>query len=215
MGNFNENELKLFGDFVEDEILKILQKKFSSAFNDNKKGLKNKKWDLVIPETKKTIEVKADYISVGTGNLLVEVVGWDGDAGLTTTEADYWVFVTGFRKIWITPLEIYRFIETHPNSHTGRKSITGKTDSYDKLAYKINHNDFIKYIYKLDKIKGHVDIISNINDPLFWFNCRQFNSDLNSEKQIKNAIIMAKELNINISSYDNEISSLRLRWNID
>lgn len=191
MEKFKNNKFKKFGDFVEDEVLKEIKKKFPLACNINKEGVKNKKYDIKIPETNKTIEVKVDYISAGTGNILVEVVGWDGNSGLTTTEADYWVFITGFRKIWITPLELYRFIETHPKSHGGREPINGKGDSYNKLAYKIKNDDLVVYISKLeDKRKGYVELITDKNDPLFWFNCLEYNSDLNNyaekAKQIMN-----------------------------
>jgi hypothetical protein len=123
--------------------------------------------------------VKGDYVSAGTGNLIVEVKGWDGDSGLTTTDADYWVFVTGFRKIWITPLEIYRFIERFPNSHKGIEKMIGKGDSYTKDVYKIKNNDFAQYVDNLkDKKSGYVEMILDKNDPLYWFNCIIYNKDL-------------------------------------
>ena len=194
MENFQKNEFKKFGDFVEDEILKEMQKKFPSAYNVNKDGVKNKKHDIKIPEIKKSIEVKADYVCPGTGNLWVEVVGWDGDSGLTTTEADWWIFVTGFRKIWITPLEIYRFLETHSKSHHGREGGVGKGDTYEKIIYSVNHDDFVRYTYNLDRKNGHIDMIDK-NDPLYWFNCLNYNSDL-EEKYMKNVKKMMKDLNI-------------------
>jgi hypothetical protein len=195
MENFQKNELKKFGDFVEDEILKRIQKKYPLAYNTNKDGVVNKKCDLIIPEIQMTVESKADYVSVGTHNLLIEVFGWDGNSGLSTTESDYWVFVTGFRIIWMKPLEIYRFIEMNPNLHNGRETINGKGDTYNKLAYKIKHKEFVLYAHGLsDKNFKRVSMILDKNDPLFWFNCIKYNYDLN--KYIEEAEAEMKNLNI-------------------
>jgi hypothetical protein len=194
MENFSNNQFKIFGDFVEDEILKKIQVKCSLAWNVNKEGVRNKKRDIKIPEIKKSVEVKADYVCPATGNLWIEVVGWDGDSGLTTTDSDWWIFVTGFRIIWITPLEIYRFLETHPKSHHGRESKVGKGDSYNKIVYSVNHDDFVNYVYNLDKKNGHVEMIDK-NDSLYWFNCLKYNSDL-EEKYMEDVKKMMKNLNM-------------------
>lgn len=197
MSNFENSEQNIFGKYIEDNIIERLNEKFPKAYNSNINGITNKKWDLVIPEIKKTIEVKGDYISVRTGNLLVEVSGWDGDSGLRTTRADWWVFVTGFRLIWIKPLEIYRFIEKYPKYSPKIDNLNGKGDTYVKVVYKIKKEELIKYIYNnLEKNEGYIELIKSKDDPLYYMNCLKFNNELILSEALKNAEILTKKLDI-------------------
>lgn len=191
------NEQSMFGKYIEDKLIEKLNKKFPKAYNCNVNGVTNKKWDLIVPEIKKTIEVKGDYISVRTGNLLVEVSGWKGDSGLRTTKADWWVFVTGFRLIWITPLELYRFIEKYPEYSIKDDNLKGKGDNYNKFVYKIKEEELIKYIYiNLEKNEGYIEIIKSKDDPLYYMNCLKFNNELKLSKALENAEILTKKLEI-------------------
>ena len=104
------SESKKAGDIGELEILKIIQRKYPLAYIDNT-GKANSKWDIFIPELNIGVEVKMDYKSKHTGNIVIEVQMNGKLSALSGTEAKYWVFITGYRYIWITPLEIYRFLE--------------------------------------------------------------------------------------------------------
>jgi hypothetical protein len=222
MIEFNNNKFKIFGDFLEDVTLDELLEKNSLTYNDNKKGKKNKKWDLVslkiiwcgidpkmVLRTK--FEVKGDYISAGSNRVWIEVFGHDGNSGLSTTEADWWIIITGFERIWIKPFEIYRFIETHPEAHNGREPELGSGDDYIKFVYKLNRKILCPYIYSLnDKKKAFITMIPE-NNPLFWFNCLPLNPDM--KKCIEGALIRAKELGYDVSKYNveydgKEISSI-------
>lgn len=150
------NDSKQVGNIGEYEILRKIHKKYPRAYIDDT-GKANSDWDIYVPETKAGIEVKMDYESFYTGNLVVEVEMFGRPSALSKTKAKYWVFITGIRYIWITPLELYRFIELQRYM---RAAFTGNGDEVEKQAYLIKHDDFIKYIYNnLDKKDGWVEMI--------------------------------------------------------
>ena len=158
-------ESKKVGDVLEVEVLKRIQIKYSQAFIDDK-GKKFSDWDIFIPEINEGIEVKGDYMSKITGNLVVEVEMYDKPSALSITKAKYWVFIEGYRFIWIKPISIYRFIE---QNNCQRTSWVGSGDDQVKKAYLIKHEKFVKYIYTLDKEDGWVDMI-NKNNVLYYDN---------------------------------------------
>jgi hypothetical protein len=171
---FNDNQYKKFGDEVEDLMLLKIQEKEPDAYNANINGVKNSDWD--IKNSKELInsfgiEIKADYESVISRNIIIEVSRIDtGEyTGLSVTKAKYWNIVTGHHIIQISPFEIYRFIEkggrtTHPDwilydlkreeskkySHYGRVPMQGDGDGYTKLVYKLNYDDFLEYVNNLN-----------------------------------------------------------------
>ena len=147
MANFKDS--KVAGDLVENEILKQIQVKYPKAYNTVDKG-KFSNYDLYIPEIDEGIEVKGDYKSAETGNLVIEVEMYGKESALTATQALYWVFVEGYRKIWIRPIDIYRFLEQNIN-FTGKEEFIGTGDNVPKWAFLVNHRNFVKYVYSLDK----------------------------------------------------------------
>lgn len=68
---------------------------------------KFKPYDFIVLETKKAYEVKRDYKSKYTGNVVVEIEMPVGNpSGLQTTKADFWVFDLPTEYIFITPSQI-------------------------------------------------------------------------------------------------------------
>lgn len=159
------NKSKKVGDIIENEILKKIQRKYKNAFIDDR-GKKFSDWDIFIPEINQGIEVKGDYKSKLTGNLVIEVEMYDKPSALSITKATYWVIVDGFRMIWIKPIEIYRFIE---KKQYRRTSFVGDGDIVTKYAYLISHNDFVLYVYGLDKPNGWITMLEN-DDILYYDN---------------------------------------------
>lgn len=159
------NKSKKVGDIIENEILKKIQRKYKNAFIDDR-GKKFSDWDIFIPEINQGIEVKGDYKSKLTGNLVIEVEMYDKPSALSITKATYWVIVDGFRIIWIKPIEIYRFIE---KKQYRRTSFVGDGDIVTKYAYLISHNDFVLYVYGLDKPNGWITMLEN-DDILYYDN---------------------------------------------
>lgn len=158
-------ESKKAGDVGEIVILKRIRKQDPVAYIDNT-GKANSDWDIFMPKLMEGIEVKMDYESNYTGNLVVEVEMFGRPSALSVTKAKYWVFITGKRYIWITPLEIYRFIELNQYS---RVTFKGDGDKEKKKAYLIKHDDFIIYVYSLDKKDGWVEMIKK-NDVMYLDN---------------------------------------------
>lgn len=90
MPHYNFVKDKALGDQAEDVILEILQKAgYSEAHRVKGKEVK---WDIIIPEVNKTIEVKNDLKAAQTKNLAIELFKKNGEpSGLMASEADIWV----------------------------------------------------------------------------------------------------------------------------
>ncbi len=160
------NESKKVGDILEVQILKRINKKYPKAFIDDK-GKKFSDWDIFIPEIHEGIEVKGDYMSKITGNIVIEVEMYGKPSALSKTKAKYWAIVDGFRIIWIKPIEIYRFIELNRYQRTIFK---GDGDNVKKFAYLVPRDNLVLYIYnKLDKEDGWIEILKE-NDILYYNN---------------------------------------------
>ena len=160
-------ESKKKGDIGEEEILIILQRKYSEAYIDET-DIPNSDWDIFIPEINVGVEVKCDYESNNTGNIVIEVEMRGKLSALSVTKSKYWVFITGYRYIWIKPIEIYRFLEQH--FEYGRVPITGSGDKSPKIGYLVNLNAFVKYIRNnLSKDDGWINMIGK-NEVMYYDN---------------------------------------------
>lgn len=115
------------GKQIENYVLKQIRLIFPSATIIENKF---KYYDIFIPEIEK-IEVKCDEKSKQTGNILIELFMFNQPSGLLTTKADYWVFFTGDRFIWIQPIKITECLLM--NNIPTRKFI-GNGDSEPKTA---------------------------------------------------------------------------------
>jgi len=140
---------KSFGDIIESEVLSVLKKVYPEAYIDNT-GRVNSDRDIHIPEKNISIEVKGDYKSKETGNIVVEVEFNGKPSALSVTKSDYWVFIDGERMIWLTPLMIYRFLEQNEYRRT---SFVGSGDSVAKFAYLVSHESLVLYTYDHGKVK--------------------------------------------------------------
>jgi len=133
MGDF---ELDLFiGESSEGRVLDYIKKKYPKAYKIEGYF---KDYDIYVPEAKKSVEVKQDFKSEWTGNLVVETEFNGKPSALSTTKADYWVFVTRPHWFWITPKQICDCIRQY---HYTPATFIGKGDTKPKKAYlvKINH----------------------------------------------------------------------------
>jgi hypothetical protein len=150
------------GDVGEIAIVKRILRQHPQAFidkgtrPDSKKKAKSD-WDIWIPEVVYGIEVKMDYKSNYTPNYLIEVEMSGVLSALSVTKAKYWVFITGKEYIWITPLEIYRFLEQH--FEYGRVPIKGNGDTNKKIAHLVIKEHFKEHVRKLDKEYGWIEMI--------------------------------------------------------
>lgn len=155
-------ESKVSGDIIEDEVLKIIKQKYPKAETTKSLG-KFSDYDIYIPEISDGIEVKGDYMSAETGNLVVEVEMNGKLSALSLTKAKYWVFVEGYRLIWLTPLDIYRFIEQEYSYN--RVFFIGSGDTVGKNAYLLPHKRLVEYAYQC----GIVMKIKN-DSPIYFDN---------------------------------------------
>lgn len=146
MSSKSFNGDKKFGDIIEEEILNIIQKKHPKAKRSADKG-KFSDYDIIIPELNKTVEVKGDYRSNETNNLVIEVEMFNKPSALSVTKSDYWIFVDGYKLVWVKPINIYRFLE---QSNYSRREITGRGDSFSKMVYLVNKKEFFDYIERSD-----------------------------------------------------------------
>jgi len=165
------HESKKMGDVGENEILKRVIKQYSLSYIDNI-GKANSDWDIRVPEkdilnTPYGIEVKMEYESKNTGNVVIEVMFDDRLSALSKTKASFWVFITGYQYIWIKPIEIYRFLEQHPEYQRARFMASG--DTKFKIAYLPRLFRLLEYVRGLDKENGWVEEILK-TDILYYDN---------------------------------------------
>jgi len=128
------------GQELEQKILKIIRKKYSSAVLIPGKF---KKYDIFIPEKDLKVEVKVDYKSQETGNIIIELFMFGKPSALLSTKANYWVIYTGKETMWIQPNKI---IECIILNNIQSQKILGNGDDQEKVACLIPLKLFKKYI---------------------------------------------------------------------
>jgi hypothetical protein len=130
----------LIGKELEQKILVSIRKKYPTAVLVPGKF---KPYDIFIPEKDLKIEVKVDYKSQETGNIIIELFMFGSPSALLSTEADYWIIYTGKETMWITPNKI---VECIILNNIRSQKILGDGDSEKKLACLIPINIFKRYI---------------------------------------------------------------------
>jgi len=132
------------GRKIEEKILDICKQKYPcSVLIDGK----FKDYDLFIPETNKKLEIKGDYRSCETGNIIIELMMFGKPSALLSTKADYWVIYTGEELLWTTPIKI---IECITVNNINSRTLTGKGDTASKVACLIPIETFKKYCFKIE-----------------------------------------------------------------
>ena len=130
----------LVGQELEQKILKSIQKKYHTAVLIPGKF---KPYDIFIPEKDLKIEVKVDYKSQETGNIIIELYMFGKPSALLSTEADYWIICTGKEKLWIKPKKILECILLN---NIKVQDILGDGDNQTKKACLIPIEIFRKYV---------------------------------------------------------------------
>ena len=132
------------GRKIEEKILDICRQTYPcSVLIDGK----FKDYDLFIPETNKKLEIKGDYRSCETGNIIIELMMFGKPSALLTTKADFWVIYTGLELLWITPKKI---IECIIVNNINSRTLTGQGDTASKVACLIPIETFKKYCFKIE-----------------------------------------------------------------
>jgi hypothetical protein len=123
---------------VEQKVLSILKKTYPSAsLIDKYKG-----YDIWIPETHKSVEVKYDPMSNTTGNVVIEIWMYEKPSALLTTTADYWVFHDDNVFVSIPPKRIFECIMTN---EIPLRVFTGTGDTVSKKAYLVRKDLLFSY----------------------------------------------------------------------
>ena len=130
------------GHAVEKSVLSIIRRTYPSAvlipekFSD---------FDLYIPEKDVKVEIKVDYKSRETGNILVELSMFGKPSALLSTKADYWVIYDGRKLMWTTPGKIFECLLLN---NIRSQEILGDGDSQKKIACLVPIDLFKKYLIK-------------------------------------------------------------------
>jgi len=130
------------GKNVEQIVCDKINKKYPKAhvIQEYCKG-----YDIFVPETNMKIEVKQDKKSNYSGNFVVETEFNGKPSGISTTEADYWVFYDGSCFIWITPDRLAQV--TTPLRQV---TFTGRGDDKPKKAYLVKKESIMSFANKID-----------------------------------------------------------------
>tara|TARA_R110002074_G_scaffold69901_1_gene162605 strand:- start:911 stop:1369 length:459 start_codon:yes stop_codon:yes gene_type:complete len=140
------------GQKSESIVLDIIKKKYPKAYI--MEGY-HKEYDIMIPEINETVEVKKDFKSKYTGNIVVEIEMNNRPSGLSTTTANWWVFhISEEELIWMTPDIIKEMIEEESFDPV---EFTGKGDKISKMAYLIPKINFYLYCNKVVLLKDKRD----------------------------------------------------------
>lgn len=135
------------GKVIERYILDEIHQKYPKAY----KQVGNfKDYDIHIPEIDTTVEVKMDYKSKDTGNIVVEIEFNGKPSALSVTKADYWVFVTVKNVYWITVENLNRAIMYN---HIQLVEFIGTGDTKSKKAYLVPIEIIARYSDKINKNK--------------------------------------------------------------
>jgi hypothetical protein len=119
---------------IERQCLAKIQKRYPCATIINA----HKGYDIWIPETGKSVEVKYDAVSKETRRWLVEIEMAGKPSGLLTSTADIWVFTDGEKWLSVTKNElIANIMRTGYLLH----KVTGAGDKSSKLCYFIPEKD--------------------------------------------------------------------------
>ena len=123
---------------IKNKLLEIIRKKYPSASLIHK----YKGYDIWIPETNKSIEVKYDPMSNQTGNIVIEIEMFDKSSALITTKADYWVFYDDNKFVSIKPMDIVNCIFLNKLIY---KEFIGNGDTKSKKAFLVPKEILFKY----------------------------------------------------------------------
>lgn len=139
------------GQESENLVLSIIKKKYPKAFL--KEGY-HKEYDIMIPEVNKTVEVKKDFKSQYTGNVVIEVEMNNRPSGLETSTADWWVFhLNDIELVWI---KIKRLKELVKSEDYKLVKFIGKGDTISKLAYLVKKRDIYLWSNKIKELSEGV-----------------------------------------------------------
>lgn len=137
------NEDLASGKEIEHEVCAVLRKKYPKAYVV---GGYCKEYDIVIPEIKKTVEVKLDERSHDTGNFLIETEFDGKPSALATTEADIWIIVDKNHYYITQPLTLSWLLREVWKDERGKPyisvSFVGTGDKKAKKAYLIPKRHF-------------------------------------------------------------------------
>jgi hypothetical protein len=141
------NDSLLSGKQSENIILKMVQNKYPKAYI--KEGY-HKEYDIMIPEIDKTIEVKKDFKSQYTGNIVIEMEMNNRPSGLQTTTADWWVFHLDETEIvWITLERLKEMVEFEDYKLV---EFIGEGDEISKQAYLVPKKDLYMYSNRIKEL---------------------------------------------------------------
>ena len=131
------------GHNAEKDVLKLIQKQYPSAVIIPGYC---KEMDIIVPENGKSYEVKKDFKSKYTGNLVVEIAMYGKPSALMTSKAKTWVFVTHTTYIFIARDRIKDCII---ENNLQLKTFVGNGDTEAKDAYLIKEDLLLPYSYKI------------------------------------------------------------------
>jgi ribonucleotide monophosphatase NagD (HAD superfamily) len=131
------------GHNAEKDVLKLIQKQYPSAVIIPGYC---KEMDIIVPENGKSYEVKQDFKSKYTGNLVVEIAMYGKPSALITSKAKTWVFVTHTKYIFIARDRIKDCII---ENNLQFRTFVGNGDTEAKDAYLIKEDLLLPYSYKI------------------------------------------------------------------
>jgi hypothetical protein len=123
---------------IEKKVLLMIQNKYPCACLVNA----YKGYDIWIPETHQSVEVKYDPKSKETGNIVIEIEMYDKPSGLMASTADWWVFYDDEIYIIMKRNSIINCIFMNKLQYV---EFVGTGDTRSKKAFLVPKNILFKY----------------------------------------------------------------------
>jgi hypothetical protein len=140
VSNFYNRDLP-YGEAGESVVLDLIKLKYPKAYKI--KG-NHAEFDIMIPETNKTVEVKRDAKAHKTGNVFIETRCNGFDSGLNITTADHWAYMIKDKIYLIKPNDIRLCVE-----HNGIQETLHYIQGKDIDAYVIPLTFLQNYCIKI------------------------------------------------------------------
>jgi len=142
------NEALVQGKQIEYMVCNFIKTKYPQAYVVD--GY-NPAFDIFIPEIGAKIEVKQDLKANETGRFLVECEFDGKPSGISTSTANYWIFVDKYSQIWIRT-EALRYIISSLNLK--KFVFVGNGDTKEKAAVFIPMETLVHSPYTIVEDRG-------------------------------------------------------------
>jgi len=142
MGNYNFRKDLSTAKNTEQEIAQLLLYKYGAIVKEYRT---DSKYDLLasINGVDYTFEIKEDFLSGKTGNFAIEFSCRGKPSGISTTEADFYIYKLHRKEGIVYTIHSTHSIKNMINQKKYFRIVTGGDKGSDTKIYLFKYNDFV------------------------------------------------------------------------